>query len=282
MYRRNGRGRLLLFVFLALSVLIITLDFRGGSTGPLDTVKEVSQAIVAPIQRGLTTVTRPVGNFFSSIADLANLREENNKMRAELDGLRTEVAQARDVVDENLELRRYFDLDVPWFAQKRVAAQIVADAPGNYKWAVVIDKGRNDGIRRDMAVVSADGLVGKIIQADARQATVLLLIDPEAGSSAMTEEGSLTGLISGNGEGEPLSFQFVEKDEEVTVGDRVFTSNFSVFPRGIPIGYISEISGDIRSTSFEISVSSYVDFKKLNVLQVILEQGKTVALGSDS
>lgn len=280
MYRRNGRGRLLLFVFLALSVLIITLDFRGGSTGPLDTVKEVSQAIVAPIQRGLTTVTRPVGNFFSSIADLANLREENNKMRAELDSLRTEVAQARDVVDENLELRRYFDLDVPWFAQKRVAAQIVADAPGNYKWAVVIDKGRNDGIRRDMAVISADGLVGKIIQADARQATVLLLIDPEAGSSAMTEEGSLTGLISGNGEGEPLSFQFVEKDENVTVGDRVFTSNFSVFPRGIPIGYISEISGDIRSTSFEISVSSYVDFKKLNVLQVILEQGKAVALGS--
>lgn len=273
---------MLLFVFLALSVLIITLDFRGGSTGPLDTVKEVSQAIVAPIQRGLTTVTRPVGNFFSSIADLANLREENNKMRAELDSLRTEVAQARDVVDENLELRRYFDLDVPWFAQKRVAAQIVADAPGNYKWAVVIDKGRNDGIRRDMAVISADGLVGKIIQADARQATVLLLIDPEAGSSAMTEEGSLTGLISGNGEGEPLSFQFVEKDEDVTVGDRVFTSNFSVFPRGIPIGYISEISGDIRSTSFEISVSSYVDFKKLNVLQVILEQGKAVALGSDS
>lgn len=272
----------MLFIFLALSVLIITLDFRGGSSGPLDTVKEVSQAIVAPIQRGLTTVTRPVGNFFSSIADLASLREENKKIQAELDSLRTEVAQARDVVEENLELRRYFDLDVPWFAQERVAAQIVADAPGNYKWAIVIDKGRNDGIRRDMAVVSADGLVGKIIQADARQATVLLLIDPEAGSSATTEEGSLTGLISGNGEGEPLSFQFVEKDEDVSVGDRVFTSNFSIFPRGIPIGYISEISGDIRSTGFEISVSSYVDFKKLNVLQVILEPGKAVALGSRS
>lgn len=281
MYRRNGRGRLLLFVFLALSVLIITLDFRSGSSGPLDQVKEVSQAIVAPIQRGLTTVTRPVGNFFSSIADLANLREENNEMRAELDGLRTEVAQARDVVDENIELRRHLELDVPWFARPRVTAQIVADAPGNYKWAVVIDKGRKEGIRRDMAVVSPDGLVGKVIQADAHQATVLLLIDPEAGSSATTEEGSLTGLVSGNGEGQPLSFQFVEKDEDVTVGDRVFTSNFSIFPRGIPIGYVSAISGDVRSTGFEISVTSYVDFKKLNVLQVILQPGKSVALGAE-
>ncbi|MGH2754725.1 MAG: rod shape-determining protein MreC, partial [Actinomycetota bacterium] len=232
MHRRKGRGRAFLLVFLALSILIITLDFRGGS-GPLEKIRDFTAAVVAPIQRGLTTVTRPVGDFFSAIGDLANLREENRELKDELEQLQNEIVQARGLTDENEELLANLELDEPWFAKDKVAAQVIADAPGNYRWAVVIDKGTSDGIREDMAVINPDGLVGKVIPPmRPDEATVLLMIDPNAGAVATTEERGISGVASGNGEGEPLSLQFVEKSAEVQAGERIVTSNYNggIFP----------------------------------------------------
>src|SRR5688500_13730377 len=94
MYRRNGRGRLLLLVFIALSIIVITLDFRQGEGGPLARAKEVSVAIVAPIQRGLTTIFRPVGNFFASIGELGSLRSDNAELKSRVEVMEQEVKEA--------------------------------------------------------------------------------------------------------------------------------------------------------------------------------------------
>jgi rod shape-determining protein MreC len=281
MHRRKGRGRLLLLVFIALSILIITVDFRGTS-GPLESVKDFSQAVISPVQRGLSTVTRPIGNFFSSIGELADLRNENDELSAEVESLRAEVDQARDLTAENVELREHLELDEPWFAQDRVAAQVIADAPGNFRWAVIIDKGKADGIRTDMAVVNPDGLVGKIVHVDSHQATVLLLIDPKGGAAAAVGDGEVTGLVSGNGGGEDLSLEFVAKEEELEEGDRVVTSSFNqgIYPPGIPIGLISSIGGDVRAAELEVGVNPFVDFGDLNIMSVLLETGASaVRLG---
>lgn len=280
MQRRRGRGRLLLLVFIALSIVIITLDYQGAS-GPLEGVKDFSQAVLAPIQRGLSSVTRPVGNFFSSIGELADLREENEDLNAEVDALRAEVEQARELTDENLELREHMELDEPWFAQDRVAAQVIADAPSNFRWAVIIDKGRANGIKTDMAVVNPDGLVGKIVQADSHQSTVLLLVDPKLGAAAVAGEERVQGLVSGNGGGRDLSLEFIAKGEDLRVGDRVVTSNFNqgIYPRGIPVGEISEIGGDVRAGELQVGVDPYVDFGDLNFLTVLLETGSQIRVG---
>ena len=282
MHRRKGRGRAFLLVFLALSILIITLDFRGGA-GPLDRIRDFAGDIVAPIQRGLTTVTRPVGNFFSAIGDLANLREENRDLKDENEQLRAEIEEARNLTEENAELLENLELEEPWFAKEKVAAEVIADAPGNYRWAITINKGSEDGIREDMAVISPDGLVGKIIppiQSDT--ATVLLMIDPNFAAVAVTEEEGISGSVAGNGEGEPLALQRVEKGTPIDAGDRIVTSNMNggIFPRNIPVGFISEIGGDERASLLDISIESYVDFNDLNVVQVLLGTGDTLRLGS--
>ncbi|MEA2447723.1 MAG: rod shape-determining protein MreC [Actinomycetota bacterium] len=280
MYRRNTRGRLLLLVFLALSILIITLDFRG-STGPLDRVRDVSQAIVAPIQRGLTTVTRPIGNFFSSLGDLASLREDNRQLTAEVADLRERQAEAETVIQENADLRAAAGLTEPWFKKDRISAEVINEAPGNYKWAVVIDRGSSDGIKEDMAVVTPDGLVGKIIRVDSHQATVLLLIDPDGHAAATTEQIGKSGVTAGNGEGEDLSLEFVPKGTDIGEGDHIVTSNYNggVFPRGIPIGIVSDVSGDTRAASLDISVTPLVDFSDLEIVQVLRETGQDVSGG---
>src|SRR5918998_1766297 len=187
MRRSPGRGRLLLLVFLALSILVITLDFRQGSGGPLDRAKDISAAIVRPIQRGFSAVFRPVGNFFSAVTELSELRGENKRLGDLVEELESQIARAEAVEDENVRLRELLELDEPWFEAEKVTAQQIGRVPGNWEWAITIDKGSDDGIEPEMPVVNADGLVGTVVRAGADTAIVLMLIHPQGAASARVQ-----------------------------------------------------------------------------------------------
>jgi rod shape-determining protein MreC len=284
MYRRSGRGRLLLLIFIALSIIIITLDFRQGEGGPLTRAKDISVAVVAPIQRGLTTIFRPVGNFFASIGELGRLRSENTRLKAELDLIEQEVAEAEALQDDFVTLTELNDLDEPWIAMENVTAQVIGYSPSNYRWARFIDKGRADGIRTDMAVVNAQGLVGKVISVTEHTSEILLLIDPRAGAGARIEDRRDTGLVQGNGESEGLSLELIDSISEVFEGDLVITSGYDlgIFPPGIPIGEIAEIAGDIRRPDQQIVVDPFVDFTALDYVRILLDTGRAETKGRES
>jgi rod shape-determining protein MreC len=272
MYRRAGRGRLLLVVFLALSIAVITLDFRANGTGPLERAKDISSTIVAPIQRGITTVFRPVGNFFSSLGDLSNLRTENARLKDENAQLNSQISRARTLEAENLHLKELMNLDKPWTAMKHVPAEVIATVPSNYKWAVVIDKGSADGIKADMPVVDVTGLVGHIVHVEAHASTLLMLIDPQSGAAAKIQGSGHLGLLRGNGGGQPLSLQLIKTTASVNVGDTVVTSTYSggIYPPDIPIGVVTSSGGDPRAAQQTINVAPYVDFNSIDYLQVLL------------
>ena len=273
MRRRPGRGRLLLLVFLALSILVITLDFRQGSGGPLDRAKDISAAIVRPIQRGFTAVFRPVGNFFSAITELSELRGENDRLEELVEELESQIARAEAIEDENVRLHELLEIDEPWFEAEKVTAQQIGRVPANYKWAVTIDKGTDDGIQPEMPVVNADGLVGTVVRAEADTAIVLMLIDPLAAASARVQETFDTGLVEGNGTDEELTMRLVGSSTRVAVGSKVVTaaSEGGIFPPGIPIGTISHVGGDERQVEQQLEVDPHVDFTSLDYVQVLLE-----------
>lgn len=280
MYRRSGRGRLLLLAFLALSILIITLDFRGNAGGPLERAKDLSVAVVEPIQRGFTAVFRPVGNFFSSLGELSDLRAQNQELEAELRATRAEVSRAESLVREIERLTTILELDEPWIAMERVTARVSGQSPSNYKWAVFIDKGRDDGILPDMAVVAPEGLVGKVVRADAGTSLVLLLIDRQGAAAARLEDRRDTGKVEGNGGSELLSLELIGSNADVRVGDQVVTSGYDdgIFPPGIPIGYVEEVVEDARAPDQTIMVDPHVDFPALlgDYVQVLLGPGRRV------
>lgn len=275
MYRRSGRGRLLLLVFVALSIIVITLDFRQGEGGPLERAKDISAAVVAPVQRGLTAVFRPVGNFFASIGELGSLRTENSRLKASLEEMETEVQEAQGVQDELESALELLELDEPWTSMDTVNASVFGYSPSNYRWARVIDKGSADGIRRNMAVVNADGLVGKIISVSTNQATVLLLIDPKAAAGARVENRRDTGKVQGNGEAEGLSLELIASNSEIFEGDLVVTSGYDsgIYPPGIPIGLVSDVLTDERRPDQTVEVEPFVDFTGLDYVRVLLETG---------
>jgi rod shape-determining protein MreC len=256
-------------------VVLITIDFRQGAGGPLEKARDISSAVVEPIQRGFTTVFRPVGNFFSSIGELGSLRAQNAELLDRLKNAQERISEAESVADENERLRHELGLDESWASMNRVAAEVIYRAPSNYKWIVTIDKGRVDGLKPDMAVITSDGLVGKIQRATDTSSTVLLLIDPTGAAAAKTDEGRFSGLVSGNGAGEPLSFELVASDAKISVGDEVVTSSYNqgIYPPNIPIGRVTYVSAQTAALEKEIDVEPYADFQSLDFVQVLLESG---------
>lgn len=275
MYRRGGRGRILLLVFLALSILVITLDYRQHSGGPLERAKEISLAVVAPIQRGITAVVRPVGDFFSSLADISDLRSENERLKDELE----RFEDLEDLADEQADLietlTQQLDIEERYVNLQPVTAEVQGRASSNFKWAVYIDKGRDDGILPDMTVINGDGLVGKIVRAEDHRSLVLLLIDPEGGAAARVEQGGDTGTVTGNGIGEDLSFELIDPDSDVNLYDAVETSSYEagIFPPGIPIGVVVSAEGEGPAVEQDIDVEPHVHFTSLDFVQVLLESG---------
>ena len=281
MYRRAGRGRLLLFVFIALSITVVTLDFRQNRGGPLKRAKDLAVTVVAPIQRGFTTATRPVGNFFSSLADLANLRGENERLRRRLEQVESEADGLPVIEDENEELRGFLDLGKSWRTMDTVTATVISDGPSNWKWSIEISKGRRDGIRNDMAVINPQGLVGKIIRVGRDYATVLLLVDPAGAASARIPDQGDAGLVECNGGGERLSLTSIDTTTPVAVGDEVVTlgRDRGIFPAGIEIGEVAEVAGSEAALERQIDVEPSVDFKSLGYVTVLLETGDRIRKG---
>lgn len=277
MYRRTGRGRLLLLAFLALSIVVITLDFRQNGEGPLERAKDVSSAIVTPIQRGLTAVFAPVGNFFSSVSELSNLRDENAVLRNQVEEMEQKITEADSIVAENERLAELQELDASYPTMERVSARVIGRPPANYKWAVTIDKGSNAGIAQDQAVIDPDGLVGKVIRVSEDTATVLLLIDPQANAKARITGERYAGAVGGNGASEELTLRFIDTDANVEVGDEVVTAGYDlgIFPPSIPIGTVATVDSQEAALEQDIGVDPYVDFTTLDFVQVIIESGKS-------
>jgi rod shape-determining protein MreC len=278
MYRRPGRGRLLLLVCLALSLLLITLDFRQNRGGVIRRAKDIAVAVVTPIQRGFTAVTRPVGDFFGAVGDLAHIRSRNRLLETRLERLQAEVEEAQTLEDQNAQLTEMLELEKAWQSMDRTTAQVISKAPSNYQWAVVIGKGRADGIHPDMAVIDPDGLVGKVIRADRNQATVLLLIDPDAAAGARIRGEQDTGVVRGKGSVEDLLLQMVSPDADVGVGDEVVTSGYNggLFPPGIPIGVVTEVGPVDGGLELNVRVQAAAGFPAPDYVTVLLETGDRI------
>lgn len=274
MRRRPGRGRLLLAAFVALAVAVITLDYRAGSGGILKRAKEWSVAIVAPVQRGFTVVFRPVGDFFASLGEIPDLRERVRELEAANEQLAAENERYDDVLADYNRLSDLLGVQRDWSAMDSVAGRVFGADPGNYTSGVYIDKGRADGLRAGMPVLTVEGLVGRTFRVHERYSMILLITDPDFGAAARIEGVRDSGLVEGNGIGRPLTMSYVGKNSDVEVGDEVLTSGGDgIFPPNIPVGEV--VRAEVRGgeTSKLIEIAPYAEVQRLDYVLVLLTEG---------
>ena len=274
LYRRARSTRLLVVTLVLLSLLTITLDFRGGTSGPFEAAGRGTLAVVATLQRGVRVVLDPVASFFSGLARVGAIEQENARLRDQLAQARRDAERTVATQRELERLQQLLGLKVE-LRLDGVAATIVGQSIGNFEWWVTIDRGSSDGIRVNMPVVSGEGLVGHVTEVAAGSSKILLIVDPESRVAARLSASGETGLVVGQTHRNDLSMDLVNDEATFSPNEVVETSGYqvgrfeSIYPPGIPIGFVSHAYSQPGSLTPLIAVRPAVDFTSLEFVLVV-------------
>ena len=280
----NLKNKYLLAGLSIFCVLLIVVSFLDSSaTAP---VKQVSGFIITPVQKGINGFGSWLSGLTDNFEDAENLRTENKELKEKVDTLTAENSQLIQDREELLRLRELYDLDEQYDDYEKVGARIIAKENGNWFQLFTIDKGSNDGIQKDMNVISGGGLVGIVTEVGPNWATVRSIIDDNSNVSAMVSTTSDQCIIAGDlrliDEGSLNLVKLTDADNKVHVGDKVVTSYISEkFLPGILIGYISELNNDANNLTKSGYITPVVDFRHLQEVLVILELKEYVPSASE-
>jgi rod shape-determining protein MreC len=264
---RSTRGLVILLV--TVSLVTITIDYREGSTGPLSKLSDAVQTVVIPMQDGVSKVFHPVAAFFGALAHLPSLESRHKEDQRRIEAYQRQLLQYQIALNQLRGLQKTLDI-AQSYDFTTTGADVVGSGISNFEWSIDIDKGSSDGIKRDMPVMSAQGLVGKVVQVTPRGSKVLLIADPDSYVATRLVASQETGLVQGQGRND-LTMSLIDQSTEVAKGEGVMTSGYSggLFPAGIPIGKVSDVVTDAATGEKQITVVPFVDFSKLDVVLVI-------------
>ena len=278
------RRRAALAIFVVLSVALLTAYFGESGGGFLHALQRGAQEVLAPIETGASRALKPVRDLFGWVGDTLDAKDENARLKRELERLRSEVARSQTARRDARELRGLVGLQrQDGFPQgtRPVTARVIARSPTVWFSSVKIDKGSNDGVRVDQPVIAAGGLAGKVTSVSGGSAQVTLLTDASSAVSAQVMPEGANGIVKPEvGNPRDLLLDFVEKGRRVTEGTTVVTSGFtssrveSLFPRGIPIGTVTEVDLDEIELYQRVHIKPFADLRRLDWLQVLTARGQ--------
>jgi rod shape-determining protein MreC len=253
---------LLFFSIVVISFVVMTYQSREGhrvSDNFLSTLLNYSH-------RAATSLTHAVKSPFEKMALRA---EENARLRKRVDDLLAEREKYQEAVLENKRLKEILRLKDKG-KHYVCAAKIIARGIDRWEHILVIDKGQKDGVEKDMCAVTPRGLAGKILTSSASHASLLLLTDINFSVSVRLQESRKEGILSGTGTRKCI-LKYVPYDEKVHIGDIVITSGLdSLFPPGIPVGYVSKVDQKGYSGNFQyIEVIPFQDDAKMEEVAIV-------------
>ncbi len=263
--RRLNRVTVLFLSLLAIGFLVATFDVRSGGDNVANVMREGTQSIFTPLQKGVDWVAAPVIGFVDGVANLAGLREETERLQDRVRELEAEVRDTGAIEEQVVQLELIAGIDAPE-ELPTVTARIYASGPTAFDNIRYIDKGANDGIVVGQAVLDEDGLIGRVDIVSANDARIRLITDPVVSVGIRVQSTNETGVVTGRGDG-PLRLEMFRATLTVHVGDLVITDG-SRFPPGIVVGSITETADAevgfvLRSSVDPAARLSQVDYVKV-------------------
>ena len=251
----------------AILLHVVLISAQVNTVSGLPVLQVVTFGSFAEVQRGTMAIVDGVRNFWSGYVALRQVHAENDALKHELQTLQVRLqqehaeAQRTDNLRQLLELRERANLET-------IAADVIAAAASPEFRTVTIDKGTNEGLAADMAVISPAGVVGRVILPASRASKVQLLIDRNAAAGALIERTRVQGVVEGFGDG-TLRMEYVPGSSDVKPGDLVVTSGIDgIYPKGFVIGTIEQV-GAGSGGYHQITVRPAVDFTRLEEVLVV-------------
>ena len=281
---RQRTGWLFVVVVVA-HLILISAQARGG--GDVSVLSRVVFGAFAEVQRGASSAIGGVQNAWQNYFALQQIRQQNEALEQEVAGLRVALQQEQSAATQARGLMTQLELkqELPI---RTTGARVIGGSPNPAFWTMTIDKGTQDGVQADMAVIAPAGVVGRIVQPSARSSKVQLLIDSNAAAGAIVERSRAQGVVVGRGR-DGLRLDYVTSSADIKVGDRVMSSGVEgifpssidgEYPTGFVIGQIQSL--EKRGEQYEnVIVRPSVDFSSLETVLVVLE-GPSKGRGGES
>ncbi|MGB7848476.1 MAG: rod shape-determining protein MreC [Candidatus Acidiferrum sp.] len=249
-------------------ILMLAVQIKRDTRGRLIRVWAVSAAY--PFERAGSWGFGKVRGVWTHYFALRTTSRENEALRIENDALKLTITQLQSRAAEADRLATLLNFKQLHQEVPMVGARVIAASPGTASRTIEIDRGERDGIRRNMAVITPDGAVGKVIEAFRDSAQVLLLTDRDGGAGAMLLESRAQRPVSGTGEA-MLQMKYVATEDKVSIGEKIVTSGMDkIFPPDIPIGTVAEVK--MGSPFKQIRVQPAAKLDRLETVIVLLTQ----------
>lgn len=268
-------GKYLLMILSAVCVILMIVTFRTDLfEGPL---RAAVGYVVVPFQKGIASVGGYMYDRAEEMGQLKAVLEENQKLKEQVDELTMENAQLQQDKYELASLRELYDIDKATSDYEKMGARVIASDSSNWFYSFTIDKGSDDGIQVDMNVLAGSGLAGRIVSVGPNYARVLSIIADNSNIYGTVLSTSANLMVSGNlqsvmSDGVILFDQLSDKEDKVSEGDKVVTSNISSkYLSGIPIGFISSINTAPNNMTKWGYITPAVDFQHIQEVLVIME-----------
>jgi len=275
------RNLIILVGVLFLQVLGLAVQVKTGAGDRQDTrlIRIWAIGAITPFERAVVWVQSSTSNLWHNYFYLRGVRAENRQLKDQIEQMQLEQVRLRQDVAEAHRLQSLLSFKEQ-FISKTVAAQVIGTSGSDQSRIIYIDKGENAGIRRDMAVITADGVIGKVLLAYPNMAQVLLISDQSSGVGAILEKSRLQGVLRGTANGEVV-LERVMSDEQVQPGEKVLTSGGDqIFPKGLSVGTVAKVASG-KDLFLAIKVKPAASLGKLEEVLVLTEKQDREAVAED-
>jgi rod shape-determining protein MreC len=245
---------------------------RAGNTGSGTRLIRVwTVTTFTPVEKAFVSTGRFFRNGWHNYADLRGVRQQNRELQDEVARLQMEQVRLKQDADQARRLQVLLDFKEQ-FISKTVAAQVIAISGTEQSRFITIDKGYRNGIRAEMAVITPDGIVGKVKDVFGPSSQVLLINDHDSGAGVILEHSRLQGIVKGTPLGE-LQINDIMSDEKVEPGERLITSGGDrIYPKGYAVGTVIGATPDHDNDPFlVIKIKPAADLNRLEEVLVITE-----------
>ncbi len=281
-FGRQDRATAVVVALVVLSFLLMTFDIRSSGEGVAGTLREGTQSIFAPFQKVATRVITPVVDFVGGLVDLAGLRDENARLRQQLEEVQAELDRVAILQQQLADLQAIVNLRLIRNDVGRIPAAVFAGVD-SFDTSFNIDKGVADGVFAGNPVVDSQGiLVGRVRDVSENQATVVPLVAFQEATEVTI--GEQVGVLHGRGNETVMELNIIDADRPVREGDNLYTSNSSAAPEGILVGKVLE-GASPEAGQIIVSAQPLVDLARLRFVVVLQwplpEEPGTAAAGSE-
>ncbi|MDR3739726.1 MAG: rod shape-determining protein MreC [Terracidiphilus sp.] len=244
-----------------------TLD--AGDSSSVRLIRLWANGLVSPPERLIQGAGGGIASLWQSYVSLRHVRSENLALQETIDRLRLEQAALLEDARQGQRLQGMLGFQEKYIYKTQIA-QVIGTSGSDRSHVVVIDKGHDAGLEHDMAVISADGIVGKVREVFPHSAQILLVNDQSSGAGVILESTRVRGILRGNAAGQPQIVGIIS-DNRIQPGERVLTAGGDeIFPRGLTVGVVQKVERDPDQDGFiRVIVKPAAHLDRLDEVMVI-------------